>query len=459
MQVSLHNTEGAVAAGPGISRWIVALAAYGVTFLVMGILFKRLRFLPWQNSHIVFLAILTALGAASNALFTFFPTTAAAVTNVLILLGNLLMGSGTAMIHMEWGRLLGRLGPRKTVIHGALGTCGAAVCVFALFQMPNPLAWICISLLPIGCVATILRQRRTLLPAEVSREQVKLRIPWRFLCTSFIQGSAFGILQILLFSSRAPALTTLISVIGSLGGALALLFVVLLFRWDFNKLIYQVGFVLLALSFVLMTTSGSVFVGGWLINAIGYRFIDILMWALCVYLIKQRHLPTNWVFAVTTCALLMGQLFGVLVGLFLETALPAGSMLLGGDRGDMSLFAGLMVFIILVAALFLSNKKNLQVGWGMIRPGDEDGQADDFATRCALTVDGFGLTPREAEVFRLLALGTRRDEISASLYLSRETVKTHTRNIYRKMNLHSQQELMESVAHQKPGGPPADTPA
>ncbi len=44
-----------------------------------------------------------------------------------------------------------------------------------------------------------------------------------------------------------------------------------------------------------------------------------------------------------------------------------------------------------------------------------------------------GLTERELEVARLLALGLGNDEISRTMFLSRNTVKTHLKHIYEKL--------------------------
>ena len=43
------------------------------------------------------------------------------------------------------------------------------------------------------------------------------------------------------------------------------------------------------------------------------------------------------------------------------------------------------------------------------------------------------LTKREIEVFQLLGNGMTRDEIANKLYISSETVKMHTKNIYKKL--------------------------
>lgn len=60
------------------------------------------------------------------------------------------------------------------------------------------------------------------------------------------------------------------------------------------------------------------------------------------------------------------------------------------------------------------------------------------ATRCRLT-------PRETELLELLAHGRNGPFIQEKLVLSRNTVKTHVANIYSKLGVHSQQELIDLV--------------
>jgi LuxR family maltose regulon positive regulatory protein len=47
------------------------------------------------------------------------------------------------------------------------------------------------------------------------------------------------------------------------------------------------------------------------------------------------------------------------------------------------------------------------------------------------------LSERELEVLRLIAEGLTNPQIAARLYLSLNTVKAHTRNIYGKLDAHS----------------------
>ena len=53
-----------------------------------------------------------------------------------------------------------------------------------------------------------------------------------------------------------------------------------------------------------------------------------------------------------------------------------------------------------------------------------------------------GLTPREREVFELVASGRNRKQIARDLIISPETVRTHTQRLMRKLDLHSQAEVV-----------------
>jgi len=52
------------------------------------------------------------------------------------------------------------------------------------------------------------------------------------------------------------------------------------------------------------------------------------------------------------------------------------------------------------------------------------------------------LTKREQEVLALLAKGLTRDEIAAKLFVSSETVKMHTKNLYKKLKVKNKIEAL-----------------
>lgn len=57
----------------------------------------------------------------------------------------------------------------------------------------------------------------------------------------------------------------------------------------------------------------------------------------------------------------------------------------------------------------------------------------------------FSLTPRQAEVLRMLARGSSTDEIAAELHVSRETVRNHVRHLLRALDVRSRLEAVALV--------------
>ena len=57
------------------------------------------------------------------------------------------------------------------------------------------------------------------------------------------------------------------------------------------------------------------------------------------------------------------------------------------------------------------------------------------------------LTSREKELLHLFAKGIRYKEIADQLFLSTDTVRTHIRNIYRKLEVQSRMEAINKVFH------------
>ena len=66
-------------------------------------------------------------------------------------------------------------------------------------------------------------------------------------------------------------------------------------------------------------------------------------------------------------------------------------------------------------------------------------------SRCARAALEHDLTKREEEMLALLLEGRTRAEIARVLYVSDNTVKTHIRNLYRKMGVGGREDLAESM--------------
>ena len=114
------------------------------------------------------------------------------------------------------------------------------------------------------------------------------------------------------------------------------------------------------------------------------------------------------------------------------------------------------IVILLVSYLFVLPEHDLRVATGEALP-DADGASapasDGRGAAGAVADDGelaamaerYGLSPRETEVFLLLARGRDTAYIQKSLFISAGTVSSHRRRIYQKMGVHTKQELLDLV--------------
>lgn len=77
-----------------------------------------------------------------------------------------------------------------------------------------------------------------------------------------------------------------------------------------------------------------------------------------------------------------------------------------------------------------------------------NGQIKPWCAACRVLEDDHGLTERERDVFEHLARGRSHQVIARELNISVHTVKTHIGNIYRKLDVCAQQDLIDLVEEQ-----------
>lgn len=412
---------------------ILPIAVYGLTFVFFGILLKSKRIVLHGKTYLAILPIIALVGTVFLYYGEYY-----ALTNIVIyrIVGGILCGVGAAGIHMEWGRLLGSNGPRKTMIHIILGSIIAAFIVVIIALLPIIFSFTICLALPFATMYIYRLRTRSI--GQLWKHGLKndMKVPKKFFFTAVVQGLAFGIGQAFItFSETAIPPVFLVS-ISLLFAALMVFILAIIFEMDFNNLIYRYGFGLTATGFLLFVFLGSINTSAWIIQSIGYRFIDIMMWSLCAFLVKQKGVSANWIFSFTA-VLLISLSIGGCIGYITLSNSSTISL-------NMNRIACLMLFVILVASLFLSSEKNLAEGWGISKPSDSI-DVDASATKMAIDSISrhYKLTPRERDILSFLSKGRNAAFICGELTLSKETVKAHMRNIYRKLDVHSLQDVLD----------------
>lgn len=349
-------------------------------------------------------------------------------------IGALALALGMLLATVRVCATLGRLGPRTAFLYGGLGTL-VNLLLTTLFHNCSLIGQ-AVAFVVLACALPSLLQHSAL-STPLHRliyppETIAYRIPRRLTITSFFQGLSYGFMYLSFPVAQAGVLTFGLDMLGFLIAALCLLFAVGLFNVNYNRLIYQFSFSLVALSYLLLGLLGSSFSAALVIKNIGYTVLDISVIALSAYLVRERKASALTVALWPSLAMF----FGHTIATGLSAALPP------------SAFANayfVVAFVLLLGALMLSNSNNLKTGWGLARSGDGTAEAMDFTLACAKIATEWNLTKRESEILALLAKGKNKTAIAERLTISVDTAKTHIANIYRKADVHSQQDLMDFV--------------
>lgn len=71
---------------------------------------------------------------------------------------------------------------------------------------------------------------------------------------------------------------------------------------------------------------------------------------------------------------------------------------------------------------------------------------DALSKRCQKVAADFALSSRETEVMELIARGYTGPVIAEMLFISENTMRTHNKRIYVKLDVHKKRELLELIA-------------
>ena len=350
-----------------------------------------------------------------------------------------LIGVGSAAFVVEMGRFFAKTGTRSALSAGIV----SAICGTMLFSLcgmlPTAVSDVLLTVSPAIACALLSTARKGFRKDRYYSHGLnsKPKFPPRYAATCLVQGLAFGFMAgtISSVSHQGPIALPVLYSVAFLAGAALLALTALPLGLDFNHLLYKVGHPLMAIGFLLLCcTLGNTTVCGFIFTA-GYCYVYIIMTCLNAHFSHDLGCSPGWIVALSTFFLVLGQIAAqVLVG---TIAWFASASVLTTE------IAGIMAFALPACSLVFLDERNSSSGWGAMRPGQDD--VDERAGIARKLSSEFALTPREVDVALILARGRNKERAAEELHLARETVKTHTANIYRKLAIHSQQELIDLV--------------
>lgn len=437
----------ALGAGVGLvplePLWVVSLSANVVTiaFLLMLSHLRNplgdIRGLPLAGG------IVTAAGtlALSHPALALIGNGA----SLLYVSGSVLTGIGSGIIVTMWAELFASLGSKRTVNYSVLALLIAAGLYFIIRLIPTDMAQVIVAILPLVSMGLFLHYKHSAprLPRRNRNVRVKEKPPVKLIAIALFFGASFGIMKGLL----APAgnewivVRDLLNIVAIVGGSLAIFVTMSVYKMDFDHLTYQIALPLMAAGFLFLPLAEPWNVIGTAVHQAGYQYFYIVLWALWPVVVARGKVPAGWVVGWGLFSIQLGQFIGSV----------AASIVIGliATELQMAMLSAGFIFAILIIALFALGNGSANTAWGFVKPMEEADTASDFEKAGTRLARRCHLSPREVEVFFLLAKGRNRAFISEELVIGDETTKSHIKSIYRKADVHSQQELINLIEGEK----------
>jgi len=450
--------------------WIVVCSA-GLFFCSI----TDQKFLHFYVSKrvLVAAAVLTSIGT----LAVFGAQPGGTYAEALSWFSGITTGIGSCLLVLFWAVAYSR-NTSETIIVNTAVAIFIAIAIYSidLHWLPFPLAGIITALLPLIEVPFLWQhtpipysQRHEVpifnpLPIKRAVFSLRLGVP------VFIFGFALGALRTISLSVILPAndieSQLVIWVATGLSTLLTLGIMLISERnghWDllFRALLPFIAVSVFALAFA--PDGGSPVVN--LALLIGYMCFEALMWIFFGEVVQEFRISPIFTYGLGRGLLAFGSLassYAIIYGpsiltdlhidrtseaFFVLLAMVVAYALLPRQRE----IAGMIKMEMSPVALQANDVARINEAADIDRLGGKQATDNEikrvgwFRTCCEAIADRYLLSHRELEVLFLLAKGYNASYIQEKLYVSRSTAKTHINHIYRKLGIHSQQELLAMI--------------
>lgn len=378
--------------------------------------------------------------------------------NAGIIVSVAFMGSGEATLMLPWLRFYADVAVSYAGRYLAASTAiGALICFFARC-LTFEASLIVFVALPLLSAAMLLVASRTDLFRE-NEEGGKGLSDWPSARGPFMKSTAqliifsiaFGLLQGCV--SSGSTLLPVANPIAMLGVGIAGAAVVALYQSSpiapdlrpvhkASLLLFSAGVLAIPFSSSLISHLAAVAI------MTGFLLYDILILIFTIDLIRTFDLRPAPVLGLNRSCEYAGFTIGICLGYFVWNHFST--------TGEFPyLLSSVTAFVSFAAALFLMTEKNIWHAKAYVT--EPTGKAEECTredpasafdihqSACENVCTRFALTPREREVFMLLSKGRNAEYIQSALCISSHTVKTHISNIYKKIDIHSAQELLDAI--------------
>lgn len=448
--------------------WIISAAAVTVSLFVSPLLFKRdFISIGWVK---LIAPLGTTLGSIAQAQAILFGVDLPLVQIV----GGVVTGICSGWLWIMWGEFFGVVDPEITHFSLPLTVAVPLICMLSTMAASGPIAGAAVCCLPLVSGACLVLSVSDQLPSvargvpsassgivpsrvclldffKLGLAMIATYVVISFCWSMFTWGAEFGWSEWFIVAYAIGGLMAIVA------ACMSLLFaragnVFGLYRW-------LVPFALFAYAALSFQSYGGALAAWCLITIVQYGF-DIVVWVYFADIVNaglcSGRLAAGINRGLVQLAVLLGSALGVVAPKWFEAGIvsfPSFLILL------------LAVLITAVFAVFSSSRSSNP--FAALRKKDEElvgeldreaGEAADRGVKrvedtrplvCERLAKEHALTKREAEIMSLLACGRSIPFVANSLYISKNTVDSHVKSIYRKLDVHSRQDLLDRVQNEE----------
>lgn len=171
-----------------------------------------------------------------------------------------------------------------------------------------------------------------------------------------------------------------------------------------------------------------------------YSLVSLLVWILLAKIAGRYQLSSLFVFGIGWGMNITGALAGTFGGALLSSFFELTPRIL-------SIMTLVCVCLLFLAFSFIFDEQSLTKLTGSVN--DKKSEHRPFHERCEELAHLYGLTKREKEVMILLAKGRSNPRIQEELNITSGTINTHMNHLYKKLDVHDRQELIDLIDNTK----------
>lgn len=392
----------------------------------------------------------------------------------------LFTGAGSALVLLALGRRFVGVDVRTCTVDVLWATVGSALLSLVIVYLPFAVALVVEALLPFLCVAALHQVPHAGQEGLEGRsslgETISPKMLAKLVACAGVLGIMTGITRDLYLGSGSATLDQTFQMVNSavpLVAALVLLGGIAGARRVDVETLYRPTVFVCTVAFALMPLTGGDIAVPFAVVSAGYTLFEVLVWVILSEVASRFQFTSVQVFGFgRAIVLLTGVIAGALIAGLLMRLQPGPALYSAVAAVAIVSISFLRTYVLTSSDLSVFDETEVDAeSVEAAAQGEADPRARTgaesragtagqpgkaakpgekkvpFQRKCAIIGDYYGLTRRETDVFRLLAAGRNSTRIQEELMISAGTVNTHSHHVFQKLDVHSQQEVIDLFQH------------